>query len=394
MSEDEEEFQEIGHCGGQFIVTVETDEEGRRGIQLGWQHCRPTAAAIFAVYALPQGIPVGTIQLGGIGEPWNPPPGPGCMSIFIASDRQGMFGHQCPECGGYWRSDGAPSRWMQTCPYCGIRSDAHVFLTDGQKRYTGACCEKIHEAMSSEEDGEFIVDMDEIADLVGKEGEKPPLYYAEESQQNKYDCPACDGHNDILGRYGYCSNCGTHNGIHELEKEIEKIREEIRDTSNYEACAKDVVAAFDSYARQVSKQLAGRIPMTPKRKREWTKKLFHNLANSAEGLKTVFDIDPFKGVKQDDVDFATRMFHRRHVYEHNGGEVDEKYIKDSGDISVRPKQVIRETAESASRIASLVLAIARNIHDAFHAIFPPENEPIQYHQDHLATLAQETDNLD
>jgi hypothetical protein len=35
---------------------------------------------------------------------------------------------------------------------------------------------------------------------------------------------------------------------------------------------------------------------------------------------------------------ATRFFQRRHVYEHNGGEVDEKYLGDSGDTSVRLKQ--------------------------------------------------------
>ena len=66
------------------------------------------------------------------------------------------------------------------------------------------------------------------------------------------------------------------------------------------------------------------------------------------------------------------MFHRRHVYEHNGGEVDEKYIRDSGDTSVRLKQVIRENQASALRIAEIVRTMGRNIHKGFHEIFPPE----------------------
>ena len=47
------------------------------------------------------------------------------------------------------------------------------------------------------------------------------------------------------------------------------------------------------------------------------------------------------------------MFHQiAHIYEHNGGEVDEKYIKNSGDTSVRIKQVIRETSQTVNRITT------------------------------------------
>lgn len=74
------------------------------------------------------------------------------------------------------------------------------------------------------------------------------------------------------------------------------------------------------------------------------------------------------------------MFYRRHVYEHKGGEADEKYIEDSGDTSVRPKQALRENQESAHRIAGLVLKMAGNLHKAFHEILPPEEAPINQYQ--------------
>ena len=90
------------------------------------------------------------------------------------------------------------------------------------------------------------------------------------------------------------------------------------------------------------------------------------------------------GLKADDLEFAIRMFHRRHVYEHKGGEADEKYIADSGDDSVRPKQVLRETQESAHRIAGLVMRMATNLHNGFHEILPPELSPIQRHQSLMA----------
>ena len=100
----------------------------------------------------------------------------------------------------------------------------------------------------------------------------------------------------------------------------------------------------------------------------------------ATELNEIFDIDILDGVKADDVEFAKLMFHRRHVYEHKGGEADEKYIADSGDNSVRPKQALRETLESAHRVVGLILRMAANLHRGFHEILPPDGEPIERHQ--------------
>lgn len=226
-------------------------------------------------------------------------------------------------------------------------------------------------------DGDHVLDMDEVAEAAGRDLPKPKLYYAEESQQNKFSCVECGAFNDILGRYGYCSNCGTHNGLSELRKDITAIEQAIKAGTRIDGCARDAVAAFDAVARSVARQLAHRVPMTAKRRNEWKRRLFHDLARAAEDLGSHFDIDILQGLDEDEVAFGTRMFHRRHVYEHNGGEVDEKYIQDSGDTSVRPKQVIHETVESANRIAMAVTKLGVNLLNGFHRIFPPEREPIR-----------------
>jgi hypothetical protein len=89
--------------------------------------------------------------------------------------------------------------------------------------------------------------MDAVAEAVGKDGENPPFYYAEQSQQNKFTCDACGAANDILGTFGYCSGCGTRNDLQELEgKIIPGLRERINAGGPHEACAKDAVTAFDS----------------------------------------------------------------------------------------------------------------------------------------------------
>lgn len=373
--ENEQEFEEISHCGGQYKVTIWTDEESHyRYYQIGFQGSSPHAV-LWGIYALPPGIPVATMQFGGIGEPLNSPPVPACLPVIIGTDSHGMFSHLCPMCDEYWRTTGGSPRWRMTCPYCGFRDGKHQFLTKEQLKYVETVCALI----TSANDGEHVIDMDVIIDDINKGNAKPEFYYAGESQQNKFKCSVCDAFNDILGRYGYCSHCGTHNGLEELKIDINNIRQRINTNEQYEICLKDIVSVFDSFAHHIAEQLVLHIPMTSARKKEWKEKSFHNLPLCAEALKNVFDIKIFKNMKQDDIDFAILMFHRRRIYEHIGGQVDEKYIHHSGDTSVRPKQRIRETHETVSRIATISLKMGRNIYEGFHNILPPEQMPLCFH---------------
>jgi len=54
--------------------------------------------SLVGIYAHPDGFACGNIVMGGIGDPWNAPPFPNCIAVMMASDSQGRFGHECPEC--------------------------------------------------------------------------------------------------------------------------------------------------------------------------------------------------------------------------------------------------------------------------------------------------------
>lgn len=378
------EFKEIAHCGGKVHVTTVTDAEGRRGVSYGVKHSTPRPAAWFAVYTLPpHGIPVATIDIGGV---WNPPY-PDCVPVFIGSDSQGLFGHQCPKCNRYWRSKTVPAVWKITCPYCGVSAETHHFLTPGQRRFAEAICELTAKAVQDEVDGQHVIDMDQVADELATTAERPSFYYSEESQQNHYTCAACGLADDILGRYGYCSSCGTRNDLQELTRDIEavnvKTRERLKLHEPLEGAVTDAVSAFDSVARQYAKQLAEGVPMKPSRKASLEGALFHSLKR-VDDLKAWFGIDLVDGLDAGDVEFIRRMFLRRHVYEHNGGEVDQRYLNESGDTTVRLKQALREPAESIFRLTGLILRMARNLHQGFHDLFPPTEKPIAQYREEQA----------
>jgi hypothetical protein len=367
------EFRTIAHSGGKVTITVSLDPAtGRKRYQLTWNHCRPNAGGIFAVYALPPGLVVGQMMLGGIGSVPNPPPIPGCYQVFIGSDSEGKYGRQCPVCEGYWRNDLGPF-----CPYCGFQGAVVDFMTNEQRSYVQQWCSKMDEALQTDIGGEYVIDLDAVADAADAAlAEKPAFYYAEQGQQNSYNCAACNSFNDILGTFGYCTGCGTRNDLNILlEKKIPELRSRINSGGPYETCAKEAVAAFDSFVGQYVDQLVKRVPMTPGRKTRLEKERFHNFQTVETDMREIFDINIAKDLTVDERAFAKLMFHRRHVYEHLGGEADQKYIADSGD-NVRVGQALRETVDSAHRIVGIVYKLACNVHADFHEIFPVDEKSI------------------
>jgi len=372
------EFSEVGHCGGKLTVTVSTIEGGKKAYQIGVRNSAPTPAGWTMLYADSDGNPLSFVPIGGLSDDTGPKSAPGIL-VILGSDIETLYGHECPRCHEYWRTDGFPARWATTCPYCGLQAAPHYFLTKGQRNYITECCKLVLEAMDGA-DGEHEVDLDAVADTVAKGSEKPKFYYANQAQQYRYKCEACGSRQDILGTYGFCSSCGTRNDAAVVRARLDGILERLAAGENPVSALKDAVAEFDSASRAIAKRLAAMVMMKPGRKTELERKVFHNPKKRAEELRQWFDIDIFKGMKPQQVSLVVKMFARRHVHEHNGGEADQKYIDDTGDTSVKVKQSLRESREEVQQFVPLVGQMVENFHAQFHEIFPPNPKPISYHR--------------
>lgn len=371
------EFQEIAHAGGKVTFSIKVDDQGGTSYQVGYSYDRPGPITLIAVYALPQGIPVDSIQLGGLGQPWNPAPYPQCFPVFIASDSERRFGHNCPYCRSYWRS----GPWPNICPYCARRAPHHEFLSDAQLRYVKHYCNLLVEALESNKDRDVVLNMDEVTDAVNSVGEKPSFYVTEKSQQRQFSCGECGEFNDILGRYGFCSLCGTRSDLSEFETEsVPCIRDQLNSGVVPEDCLRSAVAAFDSFAAQMSKTLTEMVPMTPHRRQQILKQRFYKIREVSTKFKNCFDIDPAKDMTEEELHRVDKMFCRRHVYEHNGGEVDQRYLDESGDTTVSLKQRLHETKHDVHQFLSSLTRVARNLHGGFHDLFPALSEPIEAHR--------------
>lgn len=334
---------------------------------------------MYGLWALPFGLAVAPANIGvGIGGQLEPPPLPGCVPVYIACDSQGKFGHKCPNCEGYWRS----GHQANVCPYCGWYGQTHEFLSTAQQRYVQHYCEVLAATLQTNEEAQSTIDMDKIVQAALQGEEKPDFYVLEESQQCQFTCTECNEENDILGRFGYCPKCGTRNDWNQFKNETAPlIRELLNAGQNPEDQLRDAVSKFDSFASQYAKQLTKLVPLTARRIDRLTNKRFHNLQELVDTMSTYFDIDICAGMSNSEQNFASLMFLRRHVYEHNGGEVDQIYLDESGDSSVRLKQHISESKESVHNFLGALLKIAKNIHEGFHSLFPPLPEPIKAYEE-------------
>ena len=315
------------------------------------------------------------------------------MAVFLGSDSHGKWGHQCPRCNGYFRSGHHPAIYPLTCPYCGLKSDAFHFLTAAHVRYVKHYISTYYESIDADlEPGtetEFVIDMDAIARSDQPEN-RPDFYYASETQQTRFNCLRCGDFNDIRGLYGYCASCGCRNNMASLNEIFVQLRKGLVDKSaSPEGVVSRAVSAFDAVCRDMINQLKTRIPMKSARLKRLERLIFHDIESTTIAeIKAAFEVDLLRGIDTQTTAFLKMMLERRHVYEHNAGVTDERYVERSGDTAWRVGDLIRETEQNAHRLLSTLTIMAQNVHDDFHEIFPLTEWPVQYFEERTGKRKQ------
>lgn len=343
-------------------------------------------AAVGVYILLPYGIPVSDFRLGGIGQPFEPQPPEGAVPAILGSDSMGYWGHQCPRCNGYFRNGNHAAIYLQTCPYCGLRAAAFQFLTPAQRTFLAHLAQTLEEELAApDENGserQVEIDMQSIAKLSADEP-KPDFYYTSQTQQTRYNCNHCGEFNDIRGLYGYCAACGWRNNIQILSSRLSEIRSNLNNgQTRPENALSQAVSTFDAACRDFISQILGRIPMKAARKEELSRLVFHDIeSDTFRRVKQFFDLDPLRGIQDQDVKFIKLMMERRHVYEHNSGVIDPRYVERSGDGTAIEGNLLREDGGNVHRLIGQLLRMTTNIDKDFHDIFTPTKWPIEHHED-------------
>ena len=292
--------------------------------------------------------------------------------VSLFSDDEGFFGKSCPKCQSYFRT-GSVSQ-SNYCPYCGHKDDFKNFLTQNQKDFVKSFVRTQIEAFSK---GESVkIDLDEIANNLPS-NTVSPWVYKEETQQNKFTCNNCKSETDILGEYGKCSLCGTHNcsdvatrKITSLEVRFKDVDENIEDRHQRESEWEKLlrcVSEFEGLANEIRKHLL-LLPLTDKRRKEIGSISFQRILSSSEKLNEWFGINIFEGITEEEKNFVNKMFNIRHLFTHNNGQIDQEYIDNTGDKSMKINQLVRLRSKEIKRIIELTKKMMINLTNDYMAI--------------------------
>jgi Zn finger protein HypA/HybF involved in hydrogenase expression len=298
-------------------------------------------------------------------------------ATYLVSDREGLFGRVCPSCKSYFRTNCMKKKLI--CPYCSWKDENGAFTTENQKRFMFFCFKARDEAMTKRV--KTVVDLGDAAKALPNN--KPAWVYTEENQQHTFSCNKCKQYNaniifNILGEFGNCPSCGKRNYALVFESKMQLlqrqftekdagVKEPQRRSEEWKNLLVRCVSEFESLANDMRKQLL-RIPSTQKRKNDLASLSFQRVLKAHECLKYWYGIEILGGFSDDDSAFLNKMFNRRHLVIHTGSRVDEEYLKNTKDPSVRLNQVIRVDSQEIRRLIALTKTATQNLISGYDSI--------------------------
>ncbi len=357
------EFEEIAHMGGTIAAIV--DEQGT-ALQIS--HSAPTPAVLVPVCVSFEGKVVGFPPVVGLGDVSRCPGG--STELMLLSDCEGMFGQRCRACNSYFRNGTTHSNW---CPYCAKRSPSIRFLTSNQLKFLASMFNLLVDADNDKKSRE--VSIGALVDALPEN--RQGWVYSEERLQAEYSCSQCKNRYDILGNYGLCPTCGKPNFNEVFNEKLDALAAEFRHANETikERIEREIewgklttcISELDALFGKV-KMLLQRLPNTPARRAAIGLVSIHNVRSVREKLIHWYDIDIFEGLPATDVDFLNKMVNRRHIFTHKGGQVDQEYLDNTGDTTVKLHEVIRFRSNEIKRLIPIVRGCGNRLLEGLNSI--------------------------
>jgi Zn finger protein HypA/HybF involved in hydrogenase expression len=365
-----EEFKEIALSGGK----IEFIKNGER-VSMKFTHSNPIPLACFNANISRDGVYLieDTRTAVQIKDEFSIALNDNPLPAYIISDSTGMLGRSCPTCKSYFRTD-----WFGTkdthCPYCTHHGHKFEFMTRNQLKFLEEYRKAFLDAFKQE--GVSTIDLDEVIKKLSDN--KPEWHYVEEKQQMSIKCPECKTRFDILGIYGKCPKCEKSNHLNIISSKLDDLQAQFYRTDEalkdrhiredeWKKLLSFCVAEFEALANHLRKQLM-RIPKTPKRKSDLTNLSFQNILKANDCLLNWFGFDVLNNIQTEDRAFMNRMFNYRHLIIHKASVVDQEYLDNTNDKSVRLNQEIRVRSKEIKRLLPLIKQSSINLIQGMESI--------------------------
>ena len=308
------------------------------------------------------------------------------FSIPITPDEDGFTGRECPQrdCEGYFKiefgtglkGEGLPCH----CPYCGHPAGHDHFWTKEQIEYAESVAmrkitDALHKDLKNMEfdhkpKGAFGIGIS----LKVKPGRPVPIHYYREKQlETEVVCSNCTLRYSVYGVFAFCPDCGQHNSLQILDKNLEVVgkmldlaagAEKVIAEKLIENALEDCVSAFDGFGRELYRLYANRARNLAKVE----KMSFQNLEGAKANVLDAFGIDLSADVAPDEWRAAARGFQKRHLVAHKMGVVDQDYITKTGDILAVVGRKIGLGADEVRELARIINKLAPRLSDSLQKL--------------------------
>lgn len=297
------------------------------------------------------------------------------FSIPITPDDDGYIGRECPveDCLGYFKitpGTGVKGPAPCFCPYCGHKGGSNTFFTQEQIEYAKSVVlrkvtDAIHKDLKSLEfehkpQGLFGIG---LSLKVQRSAPLPIRYYREKELETAITCDSCTLRYAIYGVFGWCPDCGVHNSLQILVKNLELARKELTlavtaepDLANHLIgdALENAVSAFDGFGRELCQRKSIEVR-------------FQNLTAARRRVQDAFGFDFADALRPDEWDAARRAFQKRHLLAHKMGVIDDDYIQKANDPGAVLGRRIALSQEEVEGSISIVGALGRRL---FSGVLP------------------------
>jgi len=290
------------------------------------------------------------------------------VAVSLKPDDDGYVGRECPapECEKYFKVTLGTGLHVEDCicPYCGTKEDHDHFLTKEQIEYGHSiAARQIEKEVNRWAKGLEADIKPPRNSMLGlgmsmKVKTGPPIrikHYREKQLETEVVCDQCGLRYAIYGVFGFCPDCGSHNSLLILEKNLELVEKllllaEGQDDPELganlvENAMEDCVSAFDGWGRATVEAFRSN-SSEPDRA---VKVSFQNPLNAAKHVERYFHYDLLAPLQENEIRDVIQIFQKRHLLAHRSGVVDEAYVEATSDrgqligrkVVVAPEEIRR-----------------------------------------------------
>lgn len=293
------------------------------------------------------------------------------IEVPLSADSDGFLGRECPieSCLGYFKitpGTGIKGPAPCHCPYCGHFGQQDTFFTQEQIEYARSVAlrqitDAIHSDLKALEfdykpSGPFGIS---ISMKVTSSDPYPISYYREKQLETEVICDQCTLRYAIYGVFGWCPDCGSHNSLQILSKNLEIAEKELRLAETAEAelaeylvgdALENIVSAFDGFGREVCQKKGVDVH-------------FQNISAARKKVQDAFGFDLAGTIGADDWDAACRLFQKRHLLAHRMGVVDADYVQRANDPSAVVGRRIRVSRDEVSSAMTIIEKLGQRLYE-------------------------------